>query len=120
MKKLVAMALCLIMLGICFAACEEAEEGLDENNDIIIRNRSEQYLYIMIDGSGRGLIENDGIAETMWDGIADGTHVIQAYYNADYTGLHCNVTTDYLSDGEDFNWYLDQNNEYSGTKDGDC
>lgn len=119
MKVLITSILAICLCFCCFG-CEEAEESVDDNNDIVVRNSTDRYLYIMIDGSERGVIENNGIAHTMWDGISDGIHTLQAYKNDNYTDLHCTVSTDFLDDGEDFYWYLEANNEYSGTRDGNC
>lgn len=119
MRKLI-ISMLLVMMCMCFMACEETEEGVDNENDIIVRNYTDDDLWIMINGSRRGEIENNGIAKTMWDDVADGNHQIEAYYNDDYTGLYCDVTTDYLDDGEDFSWYLYDNDEYGGSKNGDC
>jgi len=115
------LLLLLVLVACFFIACEETEEGVDNNNDIIIRNVSEyDRLWIRIDGSNRGSIEDNGIARTMWDGIPDGIHVLQAFRDDAYSVLHCQVTTDYLDDGEDFHWYLLEDHEYGGTHDGDC
>ncbi len=119
MKKII-ISLLIIMMSVCFMACEETEEGVDNENDIIVRNYSDWDLWIMIDGSRRGELENNGIAKTMWDDIDNGTHRIEAYYNDDYTGLHCDVTTDFLDGDEDFRWYLEDDFEYGGTKSGNC
>jgi len=119
MKKVLFIVL-IGVLSFCFMACEETEEGVDDENDIIVRNWTEWNLWIMIDGSQRGEVENDGVARTVWDNIADGVHDIEAYINNDYTDLYCAVSTDYLNEGEDFNWYLYENGDYGGTKDGDC
>ncbi|MBN2382626.1 hypothetical protein JXQ70_07070 [bacterium] len=120
MKKFVVVLILVCVLGFWSNACEEAEEGVDRNNDIIVRNVSEYNLWIMIDGHQKGFCDNDGIARTMWDGIEDGSHVLQAYRDDDYTEYHCQVTTDFLDDGEDFNWYLEEDHEYSGTSEGHC
>ena len=119
MKRFICMSI-MVVMAFCFVACEETEEGVDNNNDIIIRNASEFYLWIAIDGNQRGRIENDGIAKTMWDNIPDGIHVLQAYRDEGYTQLHCSVTTDLLEGDDDFAWYLLENNRFEGTKDGDC
>ncbi|MCD4653960.1 hypothetical protein K8T06_08480 [bacterium] len=119
MKRIILTAMMLCMM-ICLSACEETEEAVDKNNDIIVRNMSAGRLWIQIDGSQRGSIDNDGIAKTMWDDIADGVHVLEAYSDENYTVFHCAVTTDLLVDGDDFAWYLEEDNEYSGTKNGDC
>jgi len=110
----------MIFMVFSLAACEETEEGVDNNNDIIVRNLSETDLWIQIDGNRRGKINNDAIAKTMWDDIADGVHLIEAYRNDSYTVFHCAVTTDLMVSGDDFLWYLEEDNEYSGTKYGDC
>ena len=119
MKSFIYILL-IAIIGISLVACEETDEGVDNQNDIIIRNFSESYLWIMIDGSRRGRVENDGIGKTMWDNISDGFHVLQAYRDEDYTDLHCMVTTTELMGDDDFTWYLMENNRYEGTKDGDC
>jgi len=119
MKKLILLTM-LVMMSVCFMACEETEEGVDNENDIIVRNYTDWDLWIMIDGSQRGRIEDDGIAKTMWDDIADGVHLIQAFKNDTYSDFHCEVETDYLEDREDFRWYLTDDDEYEGTKSGDC
>lgn len=110
----------LLLLFICLFACEEAEEGVDDNCDIIIRNSSEFDLWIMIDGVRRGLVENDGFAKTMWDDIPEGRHLLEAFRDDNYSFFHCAVMTDYLDDGQDFNWYLYEDDEYGGTFQGDC
>ena len=79
--------------------------------------------YIMIDGVERGQIENNGAARTMWDGIDDGKHDLEAYIDDEYTEFFCSVGTGSLNNGEDFRWYLDetaQGQSYTGTKDGLC
>ena len=116
----VLIALLMVVMACCFMACEETEEGVDNENDIIVRNFSEQDLWVAIDGIQRGRIENDGIAETMWDDIPDGIHVLQAFLDDAYTALHCQVDTTNLDDAEDFRWYLMEDNEYEGTREGDC
>lgn len=119
MKSMLYLLL-VVLMGITLVACEETEEGVDDQNDIIIRNMSESYLWIMIDGDTRGSIENNGIAKTMWDNIEDGIHVLAAYRDENYTDLHCTVVTDELKGDDDFAWYLMEDNEYEGTKEGDC
>ncbi len=120
MRRL-ALILGFILVLIPFlSGCSEVSEGVDKNNDIIVRNISETELWISIDGSRRGRIENDGGSHTMWDHISDGVHVLIAFDDADYSIVHCVINTDYLSDGEDFYWYLLEDYQYSGTKDGDC
>ena len=101
-------------------ACEEFSEGVDDDNDIIVRNASKRDLWIEIDGISRGRIKDNGRAETMWDGIEDGRHTLRAYRSDDYRDLYCEVDTDYLNGDEDFYWYLLKDGEYSGTESGDC
>ena len=120
MVKQLLVLLTLVLMTFCFIGCEETEESVDNNNDIIIRNASEQDLWIVIGGVQRGRIDDDGIARTMWDNIPDGQYLLEAYRDANYTVFHCQVTTDLLEDGEDFYWYLLDDHEYEGTFDGDC
>lgn len=119
MKRLLLMVT-LVCLLFPLVGCEETEEGVDNNIDIIVRNVSEHYLWIRIDGSQRGRIENDGIGRTMWDNISPGVHVLEAFTNEAYTEFHCTVVTDLLEDDEDFTWYLLENDRYEGTKEGNC
>ncbi len=119
MKSIMYMLL-IAFIGISLVACEETDEGVDNQNDIIIRNLSESYVWIMIDGSQRGSVENNGIGKTMWDNIADGVHVLTAYTDENYTEFHCTVVTDELKGDDDFAWYLMEDDEYEGTKEGDC
>ena len=123
MKRIASFLLPLVICGV-FAACEEADEAMDRNNDIIVRNGTNQFLYIMIDGVARGQIENNGAARTMWDGIDDGKHDLEAYVDDQYTELFCDVGTGSLNNGEDFRWYLDEPQagvgSYTGTKEGAC
>lgn len=110
----------VIVLTLSMICCEEAEEGVDRNNDIIVRNLSEYNLWIMIDGEQKGFCDNDGISRTMWDGIADGIHQLQAFRNENYTGFHCGISTNNLNDGDDFWWVLEKDGEYSGSESGNC
>jgi hypothetical protein len=120
MKNMVILMVIFAACALFVTGCEESEEGVDNNNDIIVRNYSEFDLWIAIDGFRRGHIEDDGIAETMWDGIDDGVHLLEAFYDNDYTLPHCDVTTYDLDDGQDFYWYLNEDFEYGGSKEGDC
>ena len=117
-KIMAITVISFLMIGI--SGCAEIEEGSDNNNDILIRNVSEFDLYIMIDSEERGYLNNDAVTRTMWDNIPDGIHTIQAFYNTDYTQLHCEVVTDMLTGGEDFYWYLKEDFRFSGSKDGHC
>ncbi len=110
----------LVSLFVCFAGCQESENAIDKNNDIIIRNAAETTLYILIDGSKRGPIKNDDIARTMWDGIPDGFHDLYAYDDPEYTHLHCEAQSTYLKLGRDFRWYLEKEHRYSGDLSGEC
>ncbi|MBN1356538.1 hypothetical protein JXA40_09795 [bacterium] len=120
MRHSLLVAVMMILCMFFVFGCEETEESVDDENDIIVRNLSEFELWIEIDGSQRGHIDDDGIARTMWDDIPDGVHELRAYYEGTYTSLHCQVTTGYLNEGEDFRWYLEKDHEYDGTKEGDC
>ncbi len=111
-------AVLLVLFGA--AGCDEIDEALDENNDIIVTNYSETDLWIRVNGVRYGRLENNGNARTIVDGIADGVHVLEAYLEDDYELLHCTVITDYLNGGEDFYWFLQDDAEYTGTKEGDC
>ena len=120
MKRLLIISVMLAACMLFCFGCEETEESVDDENDIVVRNLSEFDLWIEIDGSQRGHIDDDGIARTMWDDIPDGIHELNAYYDDAYTLFHCAVTTGYMDDGQDFYWYLQEDFEYDGTEEGDC
>lgn len=112
--------LALLAMALFVAGCEESGQALDSENDIIVRNSAEGDLWIEVDGTGTGRVDNNSIAETVWDNISDGRHTLRAYRDSGYTQFHCEVETDYLSDGEDFYWYLLENDRFEGTFAGDC
>lgn len=119
MKKLL-LGLLMISMGFLLISCEEAEEGVDDEIDIIIRNATDNDVWVTIDGEYRGEVENNGIARTVWDDADPGDHTIKAYINDNYTDLYCEVTTGFLDGDEDFQWYLESDGDYSGDKQGEC
>ncbi|MBI2567855.1 MAG: hypothetical protein HYV63_12560 [Candidatus Schekmanbacteria bacterium] len=119
MKNLSVCLLALIPFVVAIS-CDEVEEVVDDNHDIIVRNNSDGRLWIAIDGSQRGSVDNNGLAETLWDGIGDGTHTLRAYRNESYTDQYCFVETTDLDGREDFYWYILEDDKFEGTKKGDC
>ncbi len=111
LKSLVFVAL----LANLALGCDEIHEGFNSDNDIIVRNTAEGDLWIQVNDIRRGRVENNGLAETVWDDIYDGRHELEAFKDSDYSVFHCRVETDYLSDGEDFYWYLEDDDRFSGT-----
>lgn len=119
MRKLMILGV-LLFLFVPFTGCEEADEGADDEVDIIVRNYTDDDLWIAVDGVAKGRVDNDGIGITVWDGIADGHHTLIAYHDSGYVSEHCLVLTGYLDGSEDFHWYLQDGHEYTGTDSGDC
>lgn len=119
MRKLLLLGM-LLILFVPVISCEETEEGADSECDVIVRNYTDDDLWIEIDGVARGKVDNDGIGITVWDDIDEGFHTLIAFEDPAYTIQHCQVITGYLDDAEDFHWYLQDGHEYSGTDTGDC
>ena len=121
MQIKIIIVLSIFALGLSvLPGCDEIDEAFDSNNDIIVGNFSELDLWIKVDGISTGRVENDGDSKTVADGIQDGVHVVEAYTSDDYDILYCSVVTYFLNDGEDFYWFLQENAEYTGSKEGDC
>jgi len=114
--------LSLLMLAISTLGpgCREVAESLNDDNDILVRNTAEGDLWIAVDGSHRGRVENNGIAEVVWETEASGAHTVQAFRDPNYETFHCEVQTTFLDGGEDFYWYLYDDDRYGGTRDGQC
>lgn len=110
----------LVLLLIFSTGCGDSLDLINGDSDIIINNTAEGDIWIKVDGIRRGRVENDGFNETVWDDIDDGLHDLEAFRDSDYTVFHCSVETNYLDDGEDFLWFLREDDRFSGTYSGRC
>jgi hypothetical protein len=119
LSKLTLIALSLAVL-LTAAGCQELEEALDNNTDIIVRNDTSQDLWIEVDGERRGKVGNKGNAENVWDNAPEGVHTVTAYSDPSYRNTYCRVTTNDLRGDDDFQWYLEGSGSYSGSRNGQC
>lgn len=119
MRTVLSIAL-VLMSGVAAIGCRETVEAFNGQHDIVVRNTAEGDLWITVDGVPTGRVENDGIAEVVWDDETDGTHVLAAYRDAEHAELHCEITTTYLDHDDDYHWYLLHDGHYGGTRDGHC
>jgi hypothetical protein len=110
----------VLAAGLLVSGCQELEEALDNNCDIIVRNSTSSDLWILVDNSRRGKVGTKGTAENVWDNAPEGVHTVTAFSDAGYRNTYCRVTTNDLRGDDDFKWYLDGDGSYSGSRSGRC
>ncbi len=110
----------LLVVALLAGACQELEEALDNNCDIIVRNSTSGELWIEVDNSRRGKVGNKGTAENVWDNAPEGVHTVTAFSDPSYDTVYCSVVTNDLRGDDDFKWYLEGDGSYSGSRSGRC
>ncbi len=119
LSKAILVAL-VAMSALAAGGCQELEEALDSNTDIIVRNSTSNDVWIEVDGARRGKVGTKGNAENVWDNAPEGVHTVTAYSDASYSTAYCSVVTNDLRGDDDFEWYLEGGGLYSGSRSGTC
>ncbi len=118
--RILSKAILVALLALAVGGCQELEEALDSNTDIIVRNSTSSDVWIEVDGERRGKVGTKGNAENVWDNAPEGVHTVTAYSDPSYSNAYCRVVTNDLRGDDDFEWYLQGGGSYSGSRSGNC